>query len=121
MKEQDGFGSKAWQEALEMVVMLVAPFAPHMAEELWRDLGHKDSVHVDHWPELNEAYLVEDTIKLAVQVNGKVRAEIEVAADTSEKDVKQQALDQENVKNHLQGKDPKKVIYVKGRLVSIVV
>jgi len=121
IKEKDNYSSESWQNALESLVMLVAPFAPHIAEELWRDLGHDDSVHIDHWPVLDEKYLVEDTMKLAVQVNGKVRAEIEVATDVSEHEVKELALAQENVQNHLAGTDPKKVIYVSGRLVSIVV
>lgn len=110
-----------WQEALESIVMAAAPFAPHIAEELWQDLGHSDSVHKDHWPVLNEAYLVEDTVTLAVQVNGKVRAEIQVAVDAGEDEIKEQAVNQENVQKHLGSKAPKKVIYVKGRLVSVVV
>jgi leucyl-tRNA synthetase len=110
-----------WQTALESLVMVIAPFAPHIAEELWQDLGHSDSVHVDHWPILDEKYLIEDNIKLAVQVNGKVRAEIEVPADMSKEDIEAAALSQENVISHLDGKEPKKVIYVQGRLVSVVV
>jgi len=100
---------------------LVAPFAPHIAEELWSDLGHEYSVNMDHWPQLDERYLVEDTVTLAVQVNGKVRAEISVATDLAESSVKELALAQENVQRHLDSKKPKRVIYIKGRLVSIVV
>jgi leucyl-tRNA synthetase len=121
VKEVDGYSSAGWQFALESIVELMAPFAPHASEELWRDLGHEDSVHVDHWPELDENYLVQDTIKLAVQVNGKVRAEIEVASDASKEDIEAEALIQENVIAHLQNNKPTKVIYVPGRLVSIVV
>jgi leucyl-tRNA synthetase len=113
--------SKTWQESLEAIVMLIAPFAPHTAEELWQDLGHSDSVNVDHWPELIEEYLKSSNIKLAVQVNGKVRAEISVPVEASQEDIEKEALSQENVTSHLEGKEPKKVIYVKGRLVSIVV
>ncbi len=120
VKAEHGFTSESWRFALESMVQLVAPFAPHIAEELWRDLGHKDSVHVDHWPTFDEHYLVKDTITLAVQVNGKVRAEIQVTADAHEDTVKELALAQENVQNHLNGTEPKKVIYVKGRLVSVV-
>ena len=121
IKDIDSYASPAWQFALESLVQLMGPFAPHVAEELWRDLGHEDSVHIGHWPELDEQYLVEDTMKLAVQVNGKVRAEIEVAADAEEDAIKEEALCQENVQAHLDGKEPKKVIYVKNRLVSVVV
>jgi len=122
LKAKDGFeDSESWQEALNALVMLIAPFAPHTAEELWHDLGHEDSVNKDHWPVVDEQYLVSDTLTLAVQVNGKVRAEITVATDANEEDIKAEALAQENVQKHLQGQPPKKIIYVKGRLISIVV
>jgi leucyl-tRNA synthetase len=101
--------------------MLIAPFAPHISEELWQDLGHSDSVNVGHWPELNEEYLASDSMKLAIQVNGKVRGEIFVAADATQEEIEKAALSQENVLSHLEGKEPKKVIYVKNKLVSIVV
>jgi leucyl-tRNA synthetase len=110
-----------WQTALESMVMSIAPFAPHIADELWQDLGHSDSVHVDHWPELDEKYLIQETTTLAVQVNGKVRAEIEVSAEASKEEIEEMALAQENVQAHLAGSEPKKIIYVTGRLVSIVV
>ena len=122
IKESDGFSDSAnWLFALESAVQLVAPFAPHIAEELWRDLGHNDTIHIDHWPVLDEQYLISETIKLAVQVNGKVRAEIEVPADMSDQEIESEALAQENVVTHLAGVKPKKIIYVKNRLVSIVV
>lgn len=110
-----------WRASLESLVMCIAPFAPHTAEELWQDLGHSDSIHKGHWPQYDESALTQDSITLAVQVNGKVRAEINVAADADEEDIKAVALEQENVVKHLDGKEPKKVIYVKGRLVSVVV
>jgi leucyl-tRNA synthetase len=122
IKDTDGYDDiDNWQFALESITQLVAPFAPHIAEELWRDLGHDDSIHVNHWPKLDEKYLVEDSITLAVQVNGKVRAEITVPADSEQNDIEAEALSQENVVTHLEGREPKKIIYVKGRLVSIVV
>ena len=121
VKDTDSYASSEWQSALESIVQLMAPFAPHAAEELWRDLGNSDSIHVGHWPALNESHLIADTMKLAVQVNGKVRAEIEVDADSSEESIKEIALSQENVQAHLSGKDPKKIIYVKNRLISVVV
>jgi leucyl-tRNA synthetase len=121
LKDVDNFQSAQWQFALESMVQLVAPFAPHIAEELWHELGHDDSVHVDHWPQLDEQYLVADTMTLAVQVNGKVRAEITVGIDDDEASIKKQALLPEPVQKYVGGQEPKKVIYVKGRLVSIVV
>jgi leucyl-tRNA synthetase len=121
LNDQDGYSSEQWQTALESIVQLMAPFAPHAAEELWRDLGHNDSVHIDHWPVLNTQYLAQDTIKLAVQVNGKVRAEIVVNNNLDEESIKLAATEQENVKAHIGDKEIKKVLYIKNRLVSIVV
>ncbi len=121
IKAKAGFsGTKDWRFALESLIQLIAPFAPHAADQLWQDMGHEDSVHKDHWPKYEDKYLVGDTITLAVQINGKVRAEINVASDAEESVVKAEALAQENVKKYLNG-EPKKVIYVPGRLVSIVV
>jgi len=121
LKESDNFASKNWPFVLESLLQLVAPFAPHIAEELWHQLGHEDSVHVNHWPSLDEEYLILSNMKLAVQVNGRVRAEIEIASESSEEEVKAAALAQENVIKYLEGKQPKKIIYVPGRLVSVVV
>lgn len=121
LKEKGYMARNAWKNALETFVMLVAPFAPHIADELWQDLGHSDSVNKGHWPVLDEAALVQDTMTLAVQVNGKVRAEITVPTDAEEKVITDAALKAENVQAHLNGQSPKKVIYVANRLVSIVV
>lgn len=112
--------SDAWREALEAAVACIAPFAPHCAEELWHQLGHSSSVHRDTWPELDESKLGTDTITLAVQVNGKVRAEIEVAADADKDTIIEAALTQEKIAGILDGKIPTKTIYVPGRLVNIV-
>lgn len=113
-------GQQDWRESLESLLQILAPFAPHISEELWHQLGHEDSIHVGHWPAYEEKYLVEDTMTLAVQVNGKVRAEITVPAAASEEEITAFALAQENVQTHLGGKAPKKVIYVRGKLVSVV-
>jgi len=121
LKEIDKFSSEQWKFTLESLLQLVAPFAPHIAEELWHQSGHEDSIHVNHWPVLDEQYLVQDSLTLAVQVNGKVRAEITVSSDSSEESIKAMAVSQENVVKHLNGAPLKKVIYVKGRLVSVVV
>lgn len=121
IKEVDKFSSSSWKFTLESLLQLVAPFAPHIAEELWHKLGHEDSIHVNHWPDIDEQYLVSDNITLAIQVNGKVRAEITVPADSTEESIKSTALSQENVVKYLSGSPPKKVIYVTARLVSVVV
>lgn len=122
LKDADG-GIKqndSWQFALEGLLQVLAPFAPHMTEELWYDLGYEDTIHVDHWPKWDDSKLVSNTMTLAVQVNGKLRGEITVPTDASEESIKTAALAEENVKKHLPG-EPRKVIYVKNRLVSVVV
>jgi leucyl-tRNA synthetase len=122
LKAKDGFAGKAsWQFALESLVALVAPFAPHIADELWHDLGRDTSVQRDSWPQWDDAYLVSDSLTIIVQVNGKLRAKLEVAADTSEDEIKRLALADANVQKFLDDKEPAKVIYIKGKLVSIVV
>jgi len=116
----DGYSKEVWHEALTTLVQLVAPIAPHIADELWSQLGGEGLVQNATWPVWDEALIVEDTITIAVQVNGKLRGEISVGKDESEEVVKTQALAHENVVKFVTG-EPKKVIYVKGRLVSIVV
>ena len=116
----DGFSKDGWHEALTTLVQLVAPIAPHIADELWSQLGGEGLVQNAAWPVWDEALIVEDTLTIAVQVNGKLRGEITVGKDEDEEVVKTQALAHENVVKFLTG-EPKKVIYVKGRLVSIVV
>jgi len=114
-------GKQSWQFALESLVALVGPFAPHTSEELWHQLGHANSVNKDSWPQWDDAYLVSETMTLAVQVNGKVRAEITVARDADKADIEQQALDNDKIKELLSDKKPARVIYVPGRLVNIVI
>jgi len=105
----------------EILVLLLAPFAPHMCEELWQSLGHKDILVFEKWPEYDKNLIQETEITLAVQINGKLRDTLEVLAEISEEDVKNLALGSEKVQKWLEGKEPKKIIYIKGKLVSIVV
>ncbi|WP_433649710.1 leucine--tRNA ligase [Micromonospora zamorensis] len=107
------------REVAEPLVLMVAPFAPHLAEELWRKLGHDTSLTYADFPTADPALLVADTVTYPVQVNGKVRGRIEVPADTAEEAVRAAAL--EAVAAALAGKEPRKVIVVKGRMVSVVV
>jgi leucyl-tRNA synthetase len=111
----------AWRQAIETLLQLLAPFAPHITEELWAQLGHTDSIHTSMWPTYDEQYLMSDTMTIAIQVNGKVRAEIEVPSDAAEADVVQTAQKDEKVANYLGGKAIKKTIYVPGKLISFVV
>ena len=115
----EGF-SPAWQSALETLVQLVQPFAPHMAAELWRQLGHDSQLDFVDWPDFDDAKIMQDTMTIVVQVNGKVRAKLQVATSAGEDKIKQLALSDESVKRYVVG-EPKKVIYVKGKLISIVI
>jgi leucyl-tRNA synthetase len=109
------------RSVVEPFVLILAPFAPHLAEELWARLGHDGSLAWEPWPAYDEELAKEKQIELAVQVNGKVRDRIVVAAETEEDQIKQQALCSEKVVAALAGKSPRKVIVVKSRLVNIVV
>jgi leucyl-tRNA synthetase len=106
--------------ALEPLVLMVAPLAPHLAEELWRRLGHDTSLAHGPFPVADPQYLVTDTVEYPVQVNGKVRSRITVAADANADALETAALADEKVQAFLDGKSPKKVIVVAGRLVNIV-
>ncbi len=121
-KAKDGFvDTESWKFALKALVQLLAPFAPHITEELWQDLGKSESVHASDWPLWDEAYLVSDSFNIVVQVNGKVRANISVSADASKEDILELASQNEKVAGYIGGKELKKSIYVPGKLVSFVV
>ena len=104
----------------EAFCLMLAPFAPHLAEELWERLGHAGSLAWETWPEANEALLEDDEVTLVVQVNGKKRGDLQVPADADEAAIEAAALALDAVQKHLAGRDPKKVIVVPGRLVNIV-
>jgi leucyl-tRNA synthetase len=104
----------------EAFVRLLCPFAPHLAEELWRCLGHETTLVREHWPQADAALLVQDVVTLAVQVNGKRRDEIEVPTDADEETIRRAALASEKVQRHLGGRAARKVIVVPGRLVNVV-
>ena len=122
LKAKDGFvGGNSWLFALESLVQLVAPFAPHTADELWSQFGHEDSVNKDHWPQWQDKYLVSDTTTIVIQVNGKVRANIQVPTDSPEQDILDLAVANEKI-NTIIGNNPvKKSIYIKNKLVNLVV
>lgn len=116
-----GFDDKqTWQATLESLVMLVAPFAPHIAEELWHLLGHDGTIQKDHWPKSDTKYLLENSITIAVQINGKLRATIKVPVDSDEIEVTKISKQQKNVAKYLD-KEPKKTIYVANKLINFVV
>lgn len=122
IKAERGFkAGQSWDFALKTLTQLLAPFAPHIAEELWHELGQEVSVHTSGWPVHDDKHLVADTITIVVQVNGKVRANIEVGTDATEDSIKGEALNNTQVQKYLGNKKPARVIYVPGRLVNIVV
>jgi len=106
------------KEQYATFIKVFAPFAPHLSEEVWQDLGNETSVHLEKWPEYDAAKLISDTMTIAVQINGKVRATIEMARDSSESDIKKQA--REAAGKWIEGEE-KNVIYVSGRLVNFVI
>lgn len=121
LKDSHGISrSSSWTFALESLLQILAPFAPHITEELWHSLGHETTIHIDNWPRWDEALLIADRMQIVVQVSGKVRATLEVAKDATEDEIKALALANENVQKFTQGGVPSKAIYVPGRLVSIV-
>ncbi len=108
------------KEAVEALVLMISPFAPHMAEELWERLGHAGGIVAAGWPQYQEAVAKAPEIVVPVQVNGKVRGRVTVPADASEEDLRAAALAEPNVAKHLEGKTVRKVVVAQGRLVSIV-
>ncbi|WP_032096504.1 MULTISPECIES: leucine--tRNA ligase [unclassified Alteromonas] len=108
------------REATESVLLLLNPITPHIAHELWKVLGHNEDIDVAPWPEVDKDALVEDEKLIIVQVNGKVRAKMTIAADASKDDIEASALAQSNVQQFIDGKTIRKVIVVPGKLVNIV-
>ena len=120
-KATGAFGTEAWKEAESIYLRMMAPVCPHIAEELWSRSGGDYSIHDQSWPEVDVAATKEEEITLIVQVNGKLRDRLTAPVNISEEEAKAAALESENVQPYLEGKTPKKVIYVPGRLVNIVV
>ncbi|SDS22112.1 leucyl-tRNA synthetase [Halopseudomonas sabulinigri] len=108
------------QEGLETVALLLAPIAPHICHSLWQALGHSDAIIDARWPQLDESALTQDTLQLVIQVNGKLRGHIDVAADTSREAIEAAARENENVQRFTEGLTIRKVIVVPGKLVNIV-
>ncbi len=120
-RETPVYGTEAWEEAIETLLLLLAPCCPHIAEELWARLGRPYSIHQQSWPQFDADLAAEEVITLIVQINGKVRARLEMPADVTEEAAREAALADENIQRHVGDKGIRKVIYVPGRLVNIVV
>ena len=120
-KETPVSHTEAWAEAVEMLLLLLAPFTPHIAEELWYRIGREESIHLQPWPRWDEAIAAEETITLIVQVNGRVRDRIDAPAGIDDAEAERLARESESVQRHTEGMQIVKVIVVPGRLVNIVV
>ncbi len=119
--KQSQAGRAVVKEALESLILLLSPFAPHLCEELWEKTGHETFLFRTPWPSYDPQLASEERITIVVQVNGKLRDKFEADRDADEEDVKGQALDLSRIKNIIGEKEPKKVIYVKNKLVNIVI
>jgi leucyl-tRNA synthetase len=118
---QDNPGpSKIWNEAVDIYLRMLAPVAPHISEEIWANLGKPYSVHTRDWPVVDETAAADESITLVLQVNGKVRDRLVVAVNVTEAEAKTAALANEAVLRALDGRQPRQVIYVAGRLVNVV-
>ena len=119
-KNAGAWGTSAWNEATDIYIRMLAPIAPHIAEEIWQLARKKYSVHLQPWPQVDETAIKEDEITLVIQINGKVRDRIIVSVNISEDEAKSKALENQIVQKFLEGKSPQKVIYIQGKLVNIV-
>jgi leucyl-tRNA synthetase len=108
------------RKELQTLLQLLAPFAPYLTEELWEHLGNQNSIHTSSWPSFDPEAIRSETISIPVQVNGRVRDQLEIASDTPEDEVKRLALASEKVQRFLAGQNVRKVIYVPGRVVNVV-
>jgi len=118
---ESGWNVRLLRYVAERFVIILSPFAPHMADELWEQLGMTGFVVQRGWPEYNVDYMKEKTVEIAIQINGKIRDRISVNPDVDEEELKEIALNREKVKLYIEGKNIKKILVVKGRLVNIVV
>ncbi|HEY6393893.1 MAG TPA: leucine--tRNA ligase, partial [Candidatus Binataceae bacterium] len=105
---------------IESYILVLAPMAPYITEELWRALGHQQSVHLESWPKYDEALTRDETVTVVVQINGKVRDRLQVGVGAAENEVRDLAMQREAVNRHLAGKPPKKFIYIQDKMLSIV-
>ncbi|HEX77424.1 MAG TPA: leucine--tRNA ligase [Dehalococcoidia bacterium] len=121
VKEARSVSQAAWEEAIKTLLLLLAPTAPHITEELWARLGYPYSIHNQPWPTWEEALVREEQVTLVMQVNGRLRDKVTVPAGISEEEAKELALGRERIQAHIRGKQVARVVYVPGRLVNIVV
>jgi leucyl-tRNA synthetase len=102
-------------------LILLSPFAPHITEEVWNKLGHGESIFKEKWQEYDSRFIKDEEIEMVIQVNGKVRDKIAVSADIVEEEAKNLAIKSEKIKKYMEGKEVKKIVFVEGKLVNIVI
>ena len=107
--------------AVKNLIIMLAPFVPHVAEEMWEHLGHSESVHKQAWPEYDESALVKDTIEIVIQINGRIKEKINIAGDSTKADMEKIAVENDKIKALTEGKNIVKIIAVPGKLINIVV
>lgn len=110
----------AQREALEILFSIISPMTPHIAEEAWAVLGHETMLALSAWPVLEQDLLIETTVVLPVQVNGKKRSELQIAKDASKEEMEAAILADEQVQKFLDGQQPRKIIIVPGRIINVV-
>jgi len=120
-KEQPKVNLAVAREGIETVLLLLAPFAPHITEELWDAIGYEGSIHNQAWPQVDQNALAEDEVTIVLQVNGKVRDKIQVPAEISKEELEKTILASERVQQHLEGKTVVKLITIPGKLANIVI
>ena len=108
-------------EAVQSILLMLNPITPHLSQYLWWKLNPSESIIEKPWPEIDESLLIDDNLRIAVQVNGKLRSEIEIAKDTEEEIIKSIAINDEKIKKHIEDKQVKKIIYIQGRVLNIVI
>lgn len=113
--------SEIYTEDFKKFIQVLAPFAPHIAEAIWNEFGEKKSIHISDWPKYNPKLIIDDTITIGIQINGKVRSEITIAKDIAESDLRKQVLQIPEIEKWIDGKEVRKFIYVPGRIINIVV
>jgi leucyl-tRNA synthetase len=121
VREADNVGRTAYDQAVESLLLMMAPAAPHIAEELWERTGHRYSIHQQAWPEASAELAKSETFTLVVQVNGKVRDKFDVSVDIGEEEAKALALGSPRVQTQTEGHEIVRVLFVPRRLVNIVV
>ncbi len=121
IEAKGNFSKFSFAAALSDLLLVLAPFAPHITEELWHDIGNKESIHLQNWPKYDVKLTQSEKVKLVVQINGKLRDLIEAENNLTDEQIQQLAMNSEKVKPHLSGKTLKKVIVVKNKLVNFVI